>query len=129
MSGPVSHTELLRRTIAVRKSRNKIVGDGIFADPAWEMLLDLYLAFLENRSVSVTSLCIAAAVPPTTALRYLQNLVKLQMVTRTRDGRDGRRVYVTLTKSARRKMADWADIGSAYSADHTPINRVSVTAS
>ena len=39
----------------------------LFGDPAWDMLLDLTAARAEHTRVSVTSLCIASAVPPTGA--------------------------------------------------------------
>src|SRR3546814_1843272 len=43
------------------------------SDPAWDMLLDLYLAAERNtRPVSISSLCIASAVPATTALRWIK---------------------------------------------------------
>jgi hypothetical protein len=45
-----------------------ISSEDLFADPGWDILLDLYAARQEGKQVSVSSLCIAAAVPPTTAL-------------------------------------------------------------
>jgi hypothetical protein len=43
----------------------------LFADPAWDILLDLAAARIDGRMVAVSSLCIAAAVPATTALRWI----------------------------------------------------------
>jgi hypothetical protein len=57
----------IRAVIRARRLRNQFFADELFADPAWDMLLDLFAAGLEKRRVSVSSLCIAAAVPPTTA--------------------------------------------------------------
>ena len=50
--------------------------ESIFADPAWDMLLDLMEAEIEQPRVAVSSLCIAAAVPATTALRWLKTLTE-----------------------------------------------------
>jgi hypothetical protein len=43
--------------------REQFFGPDLFADPAWDILLDLYAARLEQQRVAVSSLCIAAAVP------------------------------------------------------------------
>jgi DNA-binding MarR family transcriptional regulator len=57
-------------------------------------------ARLEHRQVSVSSLCIAAGVPATTALRWINVLEKAGMLQRTADARDKRRMFVELTDSA-----------------------------
>jgi hypothetical protein len=54
--------------ICARRLRERLLPAGLFADPAWDMLLDLYAAEIEEQPVSVTSACIAAAAPATTAL-------------------------------------------------------------
>lgn len=77
--------------------RMKFFPTGLFADPAWEMLLDLTHAKLAGKRVSVSSLCIAAHVPATTALRRIGDLVMSGLATRIRDENDGRRVFVELT--------------------------------
>ncbi|TPG48283.1 hypothetical protein [Sphingomonas glacialis] len=59
----------IRQAIRARRLRDQHFGGGLFEDPAWDMLLDLFAAELERAQVSVSSLCIAAAVAPTTALR------------------------------------------------------------
>ena len=52
----------VRRIIRQRRMRDEYFGSDMFADPAWDILLDLYAAKLERHRVSVSSLCIAAAV-------------------------------------------------------------------
>jgi len=64
------------------------------------MMLDLLKAELSGQRVSVSSLCAAAAVPPTTALRWLKTLVEQGLLIRTNDPLDGRRVYVELSRDA-----------------------------
>ena len=56
-----------RRMIRERFRRQNFFDAGLFADPAWDMLLDLLQAELSHLRVPVSSLCIAAAVPATTA--------------------------------------------------------------
>jgi len=86
----------LRALIRARRLRDQFFQPDLFADPAWDMLLDLMLARLEGRLVAVSSLCIAAAVPPTTALRWIKRLTDEGLFVRTADPRDGRRIFIDL---------------------------------
>lgn len=89
--------ELVRRIIRVRRIREEYLGTDLFADPAWDMLLDLFAARLEHGKVSVSSLCLAAAVPPTTALRWIALLESKGHVERHTDAKDRRRVFVEIS--------------------------------
>jgi len=64
------------------------------------MLLDLLQAEISQLRVPVSSLCIAAAVPATTALRWLKTMVQQGMFVRRADPHDGRRVFVELAPEA-----------------------------
>lgn len=115
---PEAHSPgtLAERFIRLRRKRDSIFGDRLFADPAWDMMLDLYQASKKDaRPISVTSLCIASAVPNTTALRWMDALVQKGLLTRHADERDGRRTFVSLTEEALRKMDEvlgfWVDAG------------------
>lgn len=87
--------------------RMKFFPSGLFADPAWEMLLDLTHAKLAGKRVSVSSLCIAAHVPATTALRRIGDLVASGLATRIKDENDGRRVFVELTDDGFIRMSHY----------------------
>lgn len=103
---------LLRRIIRQRQLRQRFIGADIFADPAWDMLLDLAAARAENRRVSITSLCIAANVPPTTALRWISQLVEAGLFLRICDETDKRRAFIELSNKAAEGMARYfAEIG------------------
>lgn len=90
----------VERIIAFRRRRETLFGNELFADAAWDILLDLYRAHLSERNISVSSACIAANVPPTTALRWLALLESRALISRIPDGRDRRRVYVSLAPGA-----------------------------
>lgn len=99
----------VRRAIRARRMRDQFFGAGLFEDPAWDMLLDLFAADLERSRVSVSSLCIAAAVAPTTALRWIQRMTEAGLFLREADPFDRRRAFVTLSPGAREGMnAYWA---------------------
>jgi DNA-binding MarR family transcriptional regulator len=95
----------VRAIIRARGLRSEYLGAGIFADPAWDILLDLYASRLEGERVSVSSLCTAAAVPATTALRWIKVLEDRGIVWRDSDPGDGRRIYIVLADGAARNMA------------------------
>ena len=86
--------------IRARRLRNRYFPDDLFADPAWDMLLDLLQAEIAQLRVPVSSLCIAAAVPATTALRWLKTMVQQGIFIRRADPHDGRRVFVELSSDA-----------------------------
>ena len=90
----------VRSLIRARRLRDQFFKGDLFADPAWDMLLDLFAARLEDRRVAVSSLCIAAAVPPTTALRWIKALSDQGLFVRTADPQDGRRVFIQLSDEA-----------------------------
>lgn len=94
----------VRATIRARRLRDQHFPSELFADPAWDMLLDLYAARLEGRRVSVSSLCIAAAVPPTTALRWIGTMHDANLFGREPDPTDKRRAHITLTERAAAAM-------------------------
>ncbi|MBW8744838.1 MAG: winged helix DNA-binding protein [Sphingomonas sp.] len=97
----------IRAMIRARRLRDQYFSGELFADPAWDMLLDLLLARIEQRTVAVSSLCIAAAVPPTTALRWIKRLTDEGIFVRTADPRDGRRVFIDLSDEAADAMANY----------------------
>ncbi len=91
---------LVRAMIRARRLRDRFFGSELFADPAWDMLLDLMAARLDGQRVAVSSLCIAAAVPATTALRWIKTLTEHGLFVRVADPQDGRRVYIELSDQA-----------------------------
>lgn len=97
----------LRALIRARRLRDHYFSGELFADPAWDMLLDLLLARLEQRPVAVSSLCIAAAVPPTTALRWIKRLTEEGIFVRIADPHDGRRIFIELSDAAAEGMAGY----------------------
>lgn len=91
----------IRRAIRARRLRDEMFAQaGLFEDPAWDMLLDLFAAELERRPVSVSSLCIAAAVPATTALRWISKLIAADLLERRPDSLDRRRAFISLSAKA-----------------------------
>jgi hypothetical protein len=95
----------LRNMIRVRRMRDQFFAGDLFADPAWDMLLDLLAARMERVQVAVSSLCIASAVPPTTALRWIKRMCDDGLFERVADPDDGRRIFIRLSDTAADAMA------------------------
>ena len=106
--GQVVTPQEVRRVIQLRQSRSRFfgqfIGEGLFEDPAWDMLLDLFAAELEGNRVSVSSLCIAAGVAPTTALRWIARMTDMGLFVRHPDPVDRRRAFMTLSPRASEAM-------------------------
>lgn len=91
----------VRTIIHVRDVRDQYLGNTLFVDPAWNILLDAYASELDGRRLSVGDACIAAGVPSSTALRWLRALEKKGLIERRPDAVDRRRAFVGLTRQAR----------------------------
>lgn len=110
---PLPDPRLVRRIIRQRQLRARFFDGDLFADPAWDMLLDLTAARAEHARVSVTSLCIASGVPPTTALRWIGQMIDAGLLLRIEDETDRRRAFITLSDKAADAMARFfTELGS-----------------
>jgi hypothetical protein len=109
---PLPDPKLVRRIIRQRQMRARFLDGDLFADPAWDMLLDLTAARAEQTRVSVTSLCIASGVQPTTALRWIGQMTEAGLLQRVEDDTDRRRAFITLTDKAVEAMSRYfAELG------------------
>ena len=85
-----------RQLLRERRLRERFFDPKLFADPVWDLLLDLFVADQEQRDISISSASIAANVASTTALRYIAHMVEVGMLVRRADPADHRRVLVAL---------------------------------
>lgn len=83
--------------LRARRLRESVLPPSLFADPAWDILLDLYVQGATGRRVSVIDACHASHVPSTTALRWLELIAAEGLITRQADPRDARRRFIELT--------------------------------
>jgi len=98
--------QALCRQIAVQMLRARVLRQRLLrdlpgSDPAWDMVLDLYVAEGVGRPVSVSDLALAAAVPRSTGLRWVALLVEEGHLERECDPHDGRRSFVKLSEHTR----------------------------
>lgn len=87
----------VRKILKLRSKRQSIFGAKLFAEPAWDILLQLYESHLSERRESVSAISCASQVPLTTALRWLNLLERGDWIVRRADPLDGRRVFVSIS--------------------------------
>lgn len=97
-----------KRHYRIRREREKLFGKpDLFGEPAWDILVDLFIAAEEGKRISVSSLCVAAVVPPTTALRWISILETGGLIERTSDALDARRFYLSLSSGVYAKLSSF----------------------
>ena len=93
----IRYAEMLVRQ---RRVREQFFPTKMLGEPAWDLLLDLFIAQERGQKVPVTSACAASRAPQATALRYICALAADGMVERISSPDDRRVVYLVLTPKA-----------------------------
>ena len=83
-------------------TRNVFFGDKIFGDPAWSILLKLFIAQGAGEPVRTAEICAAADIPPSAASRWIKILVQNGHVTQQGLAEDS---VFTLTARASETLA------------------------
>lgn len=99
--------QIARWWLKARRLRDEVFGPGLFADPAWDILLDLYSSEAKGECVQISSLAIAARVPHSTAIRWAKLMTGAGLLVRHKDPTDARRIHVCLSPGARSLMDDF----------------------
>lgn len=109
---------LCRTLILERKLVTQIIGPSHCASPVWDMLLDLYVADREGRSLYIWPLSVAGNVPISSAHRKIDAMVQGGMVIRSTDESDRRRVGIQLSPSFRLALESLFDRLAEHIAAH-----------
>ena len=94
----------VRIAIWTRRERERLFGNDLFFDPAWDILLELYHTQTTHQRIAISELGRAAAIPPTTTLRWVDKLEESGWVIRQPDPLDRRRVFVELSRQGTNLM-------------------------
>lgn len=105
--GLADEAQQIGRIVAARKRRARMFSTAIFADPAWDIMLELFHAELEKRNFAITELSDKIGVPLTTSLRWIEKLEANGWVRRVSDPADRRRFFVELSSSGVQAMQEW----------------------
>ena len=87
----------VRLLVDMRNDRRSLLPEIPGGDTAWDMLLDLALAHISQRSLTVSALCAGADASTATALRRIEALEGMGLVERVQDLEDRRRIWVRIT--------------------------------
>uniref|UniRef100_UPI0035CAA05A JAB domain-containing protein n=1 Tax=uncultured Sphingomonas sp. TaxID=158754 RepID=UPI0035CAA05A len=98
----------IRAMIRERRGRDALFPPGIFFDPSWNILLDVFACELECVSVSVKSASLAADVPTSTASRWIDTLCEKGVLMRWKDPHDRRRWFLGLSVDGWNAMVAYA---------------------
>jgi hypothetical protein len=105
-TAPVDLGAFARHLYEERRLRDEALGADLFADPMWDLMLDLYAAAAEGTRVSVSHACVASRAPSSSALRYIKEMTTKGLVVRDDCRTDARKVYVRLSDKTRAAMGD-----------------------
>ena len=96
-----------REEYAARRERERFLDSSLLREPAWDMLLDLFIQKVAGRRVSSTSLCLGANVPYATGARYIERLEGEGLVLRFTPPDDKRLVLIDYTPDGFHRMRDY----------------------
>jgi DNA-binding MarR family transcriptional regulator len=100
----IGHRASVSTIIRGREARGRFMPENWFSDPAWDILLRLYEAYLDGVERTVGDLGSFASTSPATTNRWLDVLVSRGWIHRRRCERDQRRTFVSLSENGADKM-------------------------
>lgn len=105
--------QLVKGLIDERRARGHYFRSELFADPAWDILLVVFLAETQQQRITVSTVCDQAAVPATTAQRWITSLTDEGLLKRQDDPTDRRRKFIELSPGASAAMRSycWSTAG------------------
>jgi DNA-binding MarR family transcriptional regulator len=112
---------LAERIASIRSVRKEILPSTLFGEPGWDMMLALYVASMKGQRLTVTNVCDASDAPSTTALRWLDRLVELDMVRRLPHPTDLRVIFIELAPAAGQLLETF--LSHSWSALYPPQKR------
>jgi DNA-binding MarR family transcriptional regulator len=95
---------LARAEFENRRRRAAAFGQSMFGEPAWDMLLVLYIVDMSGQRQTMGSLFQLSGHPASTAKRWLDYLEAHRLVQMERHPTDRRTAFVSLTGEARRSL-------------------------
>lgn len=107
----IAELGLVEAMIRTRRRRTKQFPSDWFSDPAWDILLFLYMSHLEGTGVTVGDVGHGTGNRPTTAIRWLDIIEAAGLLERRRCSKDSRRVFVFLNEAGTAAMTQYfADV-------------------
>lgn len=99
--------DVARKLFHERKDRQRFFNKAMFSEPAWDMLLTLYIADAVGTKQTVSRLASLICTPMTTTIRWLNYLEKESFVLRSEHPSDNRQILITLTDAGRSAIENY----------------------
>ncbi len=100
----VNLNRLASAILEARRRRTEIFNPAMFGEPAWELLLTLFVMDREGPRLTIGRLAQVAGTKLTTALRWLEYLEDQAFVRREEHPNDARTAFIELTDKAREAL-------------------------
>jgi DNA-binding transcriptional ArsR family regulator len=95
------------RLYAERRRRDHLFPDGLFGEPAWDLMLALFTARAKGQPMILCKAYRAAGVTDTTGRRLLDRMEEEGLITRRRAPRSRKMRIVELTDKAVERLVDY----------------------
>lgn len=83
-----------------RHARSRYLPPSLFHEPAWEILLSLFVAHHRGKTLNVKHLVEQVDAPVTTSQRWIDTLAHMKLIQRFTDVNDRRRIELSLSDTA-----------------------------
>ena len=107
---PAEAGELVSHIIRVRRLRVNLFRPQLFADPAWDVLLELFHADLREHRMETSELAEATSLPASTAGRWIGLLDREGLLRQFPHPLDARRIFVELSARGSNAMRRWLEM-------------------
>jgi DNA-binding MarR family transcriptional regulator len=106
-NGAQSREDLIavaRFSLEARQARVEHFSPAMFGEPAWDLLLALYLTEADTPAPALSSLAKTAGIAITTAFRWIDYLEEKRLIERERSSDDARALTVALSEEGRARL-------------------------
>jgi DNA-binding MarR family transcriptional regulator len=90
--------------VFARRARGAVFGGGLFSDPAWDILLELYAARLGGRRMSLQDLALAIETPASTTRRWVSVLEHRALIRTLVQTDEPSCIWISLTDEGASRM-------------------------
>jgi len=107
------HEDRIRQLLRSRRLREQQLGADLFADPAWDILLQALAAELGRERLPVSEVCDECPVPTTSALRWINKLEDDGWLVRDGDPLDPNESWIELSPCGSTRLRSYLHAISA----------------
>ena len=100
----VRNVLMARRLLDISRQADTMFDGPLLSNPAWDILLDLYIQRSEGKRISIISVCVAANAPTSTVLRYIEAMIDSGTIVKIPSLEDSESLLIDLSETAYARM-------------------------